>query len=207
MPSLDGRCILCVSLFLCSPLFASSLPLEPLQLALLRRSLKLCLRHRSPAPSTSSGSGRHFVRSWQATARPRVSGSAVGSSATLIASNVIALSADPFGSQSPPLGNLGRAFVFAFGLGLIGVASWPLPLTARLPPRSVLLQPRGLPGNKTGRRGIPPAGDLAAAVAVCRTCRRAARRIDRVHSPPLSSLGWQRADHRGSVQYAIVMDV
>jgi hypothetical protein len=35
-------------------------------------------------------------------------GSAISSSATPIASNVIVLSADPFGSQSPPLGNLGR---------------------------------------------------------------------------------------------------
>jgi hypothetical protein len=110
------RCIevyLCVSSFLCSPLFASSLLPRAVQLALLRRSLGLCLRHRSPARSTSSSSRRYFVRSLQATARPRVNGSAVSSSATLIASNVIVLSADPFGSQSPPMGNLGRAFVFA----------------------------------------------------------------------------------------------
>jgi hypothetical protein len=94
----------------------------------LRRSLRVRLRHRSPASSTSSGSRRCFVRNWQATARPRVSGSAISSSATLIASNVIVLSADPFGSQSPPLGNLGRAFVFTYGR----VAIWSLPLTARL---------------------------------------------------------------------------
>jgi hypothetical protein len=31
-----------------------------------------------------------------------------GSSAILIVSNLIVFSADPFGSQSPPLGNLGR---------------------------------------------------------------------------------------------------
>jgi hypothetical protein len=37
-------------------------------------------------------------------------------SATPIASDVIVLSADPFGSQSPPLGNLGRAFVFRLRL-------------------------------------------------------------------------------------------
>jgi len=76
----------------------------------------------SPAPSTLSGSRRCFARSWQATARPRVSGSAVASSATRIASNVVVFSADPFGSQSPPLGNLGRAFVFAYGAGPIGGA-------------------------------------------------------------------------------------
>jgi hypothetical protein len=105
----------CVSLFLCSLLFASSLLPRPVQLALLRRSLRLRLRHQSPAPPTSSGSRRYFVRSWQATARPPVSGSAISSSTTPIASNVIALSADPFGSQSPPLGSLGRAFVFAYG--------------------------------------------------------------------------------------------
>ena len=58
----------------------------------------------SPAPSTLSGSRRCFARSWQATARPRVSGSAVASSATRIASNVVVFSADPFGT----LGNLGR---------------------------------------------------------------------------------------------------
>jgi hypothetical protein len=103
-----GGCTLCVSLFLCSPLFASLLLPRPVQLARLRRSLRLRLRPQSPAPSTSSGNRRYFIRSWPATARPRVSGSAASSSATLIASNVIVLSADPFGSQSPPLGNLGR---------------------------------------------------------------------------------------------------
>jgi hypothetical protein len=117
-----GGC-LCVSSFLCSPLFASSLPPRPVQLALLHRSLRLRLRRRSPAPSTSSSSRLCFARSWQATARPRVSGSAVSSSATLIASNVIVVSADPFGSQSPPLGNLGRVFVFAYGSGP-NVAIW-----------------------------------------------------------------------------------
>jgi hypothetical protein len=66
------------------------------------------------------------------------SGSAAGSSATLIASNVIVLSADPFGSQSPPLGNLGRAFVFVYGSGPVGVAIWSLRL------------PRSSPGG--GRR-------------------------------------------------------
>jgi hypothetical protein len=33
---------------------------------------------------------------------------------------LIVLSADPFGSQSSPLGNLGRAFVFIYGSGPIG---------------------------------------------------------------------------------------
>ena len=98
------RVYLCVSLFLCSPPFASSLLPRPAQLALLRRSLRRRLRHPSPAPSTSSDSRRYFVRSWLATARRRVSGSAVSNSATLTASNVIVLSADPVGSQSPSLG-------------------------------------------------------------------------------------------------------
>src|SRR5215471_10470470 len=133
MPSLTWRVYLCVSLFPCSPLFASSLLPRPVQLALLRRSLRLHLRHRSPPPSTSSGSRRCFVRSWQATARPRVNGSTVGSSATLIASNVIILSADPFGSQSPPLGNLGRALFSSTPQDRLEVAIWPLP-----PPRSSL---------------------------------------------------------------------
>jgi hypothetical protein len=107
VPSRYGGC-LCVSSFLCSLLLASSLLPMQVQLALVHR-LRLRLRPRSPAPSTSSGSRRCFARSWRATARPRVSGSAASSSATLIASNVNVLSADPpFGSQSPPLGNLGR---------------------------------------------------------------------------------------------------
>ena len=38
-------------------------------------------------------------------------------SATRIASEVIVLSADSFGSQSPPLGNLRRVFVFATVVG------------------------------------------------------------------------------------------
>jgi hypothetical protein len=97
------RVYLCVSLFLCSPLFASSLLPRPVQLALLRRSLRLRFRPRSPASSTSSSSRRYCVRGWQATARPLVSGSAVGSSATLIASNVIVLSADPSAAK-PSLG-------------------------------------------------------------------------------------------------------
>jgi hypothetical protein len=59
-------------------------------------------RHHQAAVATSSEAGR----------RPRVSGSAASSSATLIASNVIVFSADPFGSQSPPLGNLWRVFAF-----------------------------------------------------------------------------------------------
>jgi hypothetical protein len=59
--------------------------------------------------------------SWQATAPPPASRSAVSSSATLIASNVVVLSADPFGSQSPPLGNLGRVFVFGRGSRPIGL--------------------------------------------------------------------------------------
>jgi hypothetical protein len=101
-----GGC-LCVSSFLCSPLFSSSLLPRPAQLALLRRSLRLHLRHRSPAPSTSSGSRRYFIRSWQATARPRVSGSAVSSSATPIASNVIILPADPSAAKALPWETLG----------------------------------------------------------------------------------------------------
>jgi hypothetical protein len=48
-------------------------------------------RHHQAAVAT-------FVRNWQATARPRVNGSAISGSATLIAANVIVLSADPFGS-------------------------------------------------------------------------------------------------------------
>jgi hypothetical protein len=125
-----GGC-LCVSSFLCSPLFSSYLLPRPVLLALLRRSLRLRPR---PAPSISSGSRRYFVRNWQATARPRVSGSAISSSATPIASNVIVLSADPFGSQSPPLGNLGRAFVFAWGSG-----RWEAVISLRsLTPRPVV---------------------------------------------------------------------
>jgi hypothetical protein len=106
VPSLHGG-YLCVSSFLCSPLFASSLLPRPVQLALLCHSLRLRLRPQSPAPSTSSDNRRYFIRNWQATARPRVSGSAVSSSATLIASNVIVLSADPFGSQALPWETLG----------------------------------------------------------------------------------------------------
>jgi len=61
----------------------------------------------APKPSTIDIIKRCFVRSWPATARPRVSGSAVSSSATLIASDVIVLSADPFGSQTLPWETLG----------------------------------------------------------------------------------------------------
>jgi hypothetical protein len=119
---------LCVSSFLCLPLFASSPLPRPVQLALLRRSLSRRLPHRSPAPSTSSGSRRCFVRSWQGTTvKPPVSGSAVGSSATRIASDVTVLSADPFGSQSPPLGNLGRVLFSRTAQARLGVAIWPLP--------------------------------------------------------------------------------
>src|SRR5215472_8150482 len=39
----------------------------------------------------------------------------------------LVLSADPFGSQSPPLGNLRRVFVSAYGSGPIGAGDfWPL---------------------------------------------------------------------------------
>jgi hypothetical protein len=79
---------------------------------------------RSRAPSTSTGSRRCFVRSWQATARPRVSGSAASSSATLIASTVILLWPTLFGSQSPPLGTPGR-YSFRLRSGPNGVAIWP----------------------------------------------------------------------------------
>jgi hypothetical protein len=74
------------------------------------------LRPQSPAPSTSSGSRHYIIRSWQVIARPRVSGSAVSSSATLTASNVIVLSADPFGSQSPPLGHPREGICFRLRL-------------------------------------------------------------------------------------------
>ena len=134
MPSLHGG-YLCVSSFLCSPLFASSLLPRPVQLALLRRGLRLRLRHRSPAPSTSSSSRRYFVRSWQATARPRVSGSAVSRSATPIASDVIVLSADPFGSQSPPLGNLGRVLFSPTAQARLG---WRFGRFRSLAPHSVV---------------------------------------------------------------------
>src|SRR5258708_24489548 len=133
VPSLHGGC-LCVSLFLCSPLFASSLLPRPVQLALLRCSLRLRLRDRSPAPSTSSSSRRYFVRSWQATTvRPPVSGSAAGSSATRIASNVIILSADAFGTQSPPLGKPWEGICFRLQLGPDWAGDWPLPLPGSSP--------------------------------------------------------------------------
>jgi hypothetical protein len=119
MPSLHGGLSmrLVVSLLTAVCFIAAA---EASTTGLLRRSPRPRRRPRSPAPSTSSGSRRYFVRSWQATARPRVSGSAAGSSATLIASDVIVLSADPFGSQSPPLGNLGRAFIFATAQARLG---------------------------------------------------------------------------------------
>jgi hypothetical protein len=147
VPSLPGGCTLCVSSFLCSPPFASSLLPRPAQLALLHRSLRLRLRHRSQAPSISSGSRRCFVRSWQATARPPVSGSEAGSSATLIASDVFGFSADPFGSQSPPLGNLGRAFVFALGSGRLG---WRSGCFRSLAPHSPVGDDWGRPSNHEG---------------------------------------------------------
>jgi hypothetical protein len=104
---------------------------RPVQLALLRRSLRLRLR---PAPSTSSGSRRYFIRSWQATTvRPLVGGSAAGSSATLIASNVIVFSADPFGSQSPPLGSLGRVLFSPRAQARLGGDFGPLPLPGSSP--------------------------------------------------------------------------
>jgi len=106
-----------VSLFLCSPLFASSLLPRPVQLALLRRSRRLRLR---PAPPTSSGSRRCFVRSWQATARPRVNGSAVGSSAILIASKVIILFCRPLRQPKPSLGKPWEGIVFAYIPCLLG---------------------------------------------------------------------------------------
>jgi hypothetical protein len=115
VPSLHGGGILCASSCLCSPLSASSLLLRPLQLALLRRSLRLRLLPLKTSTIDVIRQPSLLVRSWQATARPLVSGSAVSSSATLIASNVIVLSADPFGSQSPPSGNLGKAFAGSTG--------------------------------------------------------------------------------------------
>jgi hypothetical protein len=58
--------------------------------------------------------------------------------ATLIASNAIVFSADPFGSQSAPLGNLGRAFIFAYGSGSIGGSDFgPIVKASGLPPPSV----------------------------------------------------------------------
>jgi hypothetical protein len=79
---------------------------------------------------------RRFVRNWQATARPRVSGSAVSSSATLIASNVIVFRL-PFSLRqqaAPSLGNLGRGFLFpgvlVFGLDCAMLRRSPYRLTA-----------------------------------------------------------------------------
>jgi hypothetical protein len=122
VPSPHGGCILCVSLFLCSPLFASSLAPSPVQPVLLRRSLRLRLRHPSPAPSTSSSNRLCFARSLQATARPRVSGSAVSSSATLIASNVTYFLPIPSAAKALPRETLGGHLFFAYGSGPI----WPL---------------------------------------------------------------------------------
>src|SRR5215813_10349486 len=77
-------------------------------MALLRRSLRLRLQPRSPAPSTSSSGRRYFVRSWQATTvRPPVSGSAAGSSATRIASDVIVLLPTPSAAKALPWETLG----------------------------------------------------------------------------------------------------
>ena len=179
-----GGC-LCVSSFLCSPLFAS-LPLpRPVQLALLRQRL----RHRSPAPPTSSGSRRYFVRSWRATARPPVSGSAVGSSATLIASNVIVLSAGPFGSQSPPLGKPWEGIVFVYGSGPIWVPSWPL------------LLPGSSPGGGSGSAAKGVIGDncfaaaLMAAPVSCAASRSA--------SSQWAAGGWRRSFSPGGRQVLI----
>ncbi len=57
-----GGC-LCVSLFLCSPLFASLLLPKPMQLTLLRRSLRLRLRPRSPTTCQWIG-GRQFCNTY-----------------------------------------------------------------------------------------------------------------------------------------------
>jgi len=91
------------SSFLCSPLFASSLLPRPVQLALLRAVSGMRLRHRSPAPSTSS-SAVALVRSWQAL-HTTCQWIGAGSSATPIASKYRTFY-DPFGSQSPPLETL-----------------------------------------------------------------------------------------------------
>jgi hypothetical protein len=124
----------------------------------IMRPVQLVLLRRTPKPSTIdiSGSRRYFIRSWPATVRPRVSGSAISSSATLIASNVIILSADPFGSQSPPLGNLGRASVFAYRSGPIVVAIWLLPLPGASPGGGRRLAANGVPWNEeAGARPAP----------------------------------------------------
>jgi hypothetical protein len=88
------------------------------------------------------------------TVRPPVSGSAAGSSATRIASDVIVLSADPFGSQSPPLGNLRRVFVFAYGSGPIGVAIWPLPPPSSSPSGGRRLTASGVIGKTVSRADV-----------------------------------------------------
>jgi hypothetical protein len=118
VPSHGGS--LCVSLFLCR-CFLHRCCRVPLQLALPRRSLSLRLRPRSPVPSTSSGSRRSFVRSSLATARPRAGRSARQRFSTLIASNVIVLSADPFGPPRPSLGKPWEGICFTLhGSGPIG---------------------------------------------------------------------------------------
>jgi hypothetical protein len=125
VPSL-WRVYLCVSLFLCSPLFALSLLPRPVQLALLPRSLRL---RPSAAPSTSSSSRRYFVRSWLATARPRVSGSAVSSSATPIASNDVLL--PTLRQPKPSLGKPWEDICFRLRLRPHWVAIWPFRSLAR----------------------------------------------------------------------------
>src|SRR5215471_18542046 len=92
-----GGC-LCVSSFLCSPLFASSLLPRPVQLALLRRSLRLRLWHQSPASSTRSSAHRLWARSTLgACAKPSASGLAVGNSATPTASDLHHTLTSPLG--------------------------------------------------------------------------------------------------------------
>jgi hypothetical protein len=132
----------CVSSFLCSPLFASSLLPRPVQLALVRRSPRLRPRPRSRASPISSGNRRSFVRSWRGTARPPVSGSANSSSATPIASNVIILPTDPLGSQALPWETLGGHLFSPLRLMLDGVAGWLLPLPGSSPVVRVDRAPR-----------------------------------------------------------------
>jgi hypothetical protein len=70
----------------------------------------------APEPSTVDIiSRRCFVKSSQATARPRVSGSAAGSSATPIASNVIVLLPTPSAAKALPWETLGGYLFFAYG--------------------------------------------------------------------------------------------
>jgi hypothetical protein len=68
------------------------------------------------APSAPEPSTIDFVRNWQATARPRVSGSAVSSSATPIASNVIILSLPTLRQPKPSLGKPWEGICFRLRL-------------------------------------------------------------------------------------------